>query len=192
VRFSVERQLDRPLQIETIGSSALLVVHTVDSYTPGVAFGSGSTNLVGSVPDRVAQAQTVIQGLLWILVVALFARSGRGRSDLVAAGTGAMAVWMTFGKVLSPQFLLWLLPLLALCWGWGQIRIVAPAALVVALGLTQAVYPGRYEALTRLETAPIAVLAARNLILLALAVGLVARAAATPRREEARLVREPG
>ena len=54
--------------------------------------------------------------------------------------SGGVTAFAAFGKVLSPQFLIWLVPLVPLASG-----LVAPALLLAALGLTQAFFPSRYR-----------------------------------------------
>jgi hypothetical protein len=163
VRFSITRQLGRALQLETLGSSALLALHVVGAYTPHVVFGSGSWNLHGHLADVLGGVQTALQLAAVTVVWILYARGPRtGQRFLLAAAT-VVSAWISFGKVLSPQFLLWLIPLVAL------LRKPAPALLLLAaLGLTQAVYPSRYDELVALDTLPIVLLAVRNAILLAL------------------------
>jgi hypothetical protein len=167
VRFSLARQTGRALQLETLGSSVLLAVHAA----PRPTFGSGSWNLEGRLPDVLAGLQTVAQIAAVVLVWILFARTRRGQDELFLASAAAVAVWIAFGKVLSPQFLLWLVPLVAL--GLRRRTLPIAGALVAALALTQAVYPDRYDALVRREALPIALLVARNAVLVAIAAALV-------------------
>ena len=63
------------------------------------------------------------------------------RGLALAALTAAAAV-ATFGKVLSPQFMLWLVPLAAVAWAWGMyaLGVVTTAAIAVTL----AWFPERY------------------------------------------------
>jgi uncharacterized membrane protein len=175
VRFSIARQTGRALQIETVGSSLLLGLHALGAYAPTPAFGSGSWNLTGTLPDALTALQTALQLAAVLLVWLVFARGSRGREQLLVGSAAAVAVWILFGKVLSPQYLLWLLPLVALVVGRSLPKLTLPAVLVAALGLTQAVYPGRYEELVRLDKLPIVLLLARNVLLVALAVALVVR-----------------
>jgi uncharacterized membrane protein len=175
VRFSITRQTGRALQIETLGSSMLLVAHAVGGYAAHPKFGSGSWNLAGSLPDALAALQTALQLVAWLLVVVVFARGNRGREQLLVGAAAAVAVWILFGKVLSPQYLLWLVPLVALCVGRKPAKLAFPLGLVAALGLTQAVYPGRYDELVRLDSLPIWLLVARNALLVVLAAALVYR-----------------
>jgi len=72
-------------------------------------------------------------------------------------------------KLLSIQFLLWLLPLVAV--QAYRPRRVAALAFVVVL-LSQWVYPTSWISLGRFETAAIFVLALRNLLLMGLFVAL--------------------
>jgi len=71
--------------------------------------------------------------------------------------------------------LLWLVPLVALCVGRKPQKLAYPVGLVAAIGLTHAVYPNRYDKLIRLDSLPIALLAARNALLIVLTAALVAR-----------------
>jgi hypothetical protein len=79
-----------------------------------------------------------------------------------------VAAFAALGKVLSPQYMLWLLPLGALAFAW---RLHALAAAVAAAAvLTQVEFPARYFDLVDREPFPVAVAAVRNLLLLAVVV----------------------
>ncbi len=72
---------------------------------------------------------------------------------------------MTFGKVLSPQYFIWTLPALALVaardkWGGGHRRLT--------LLLTQVEFPALYWRLLDMRADTVAVVVARNTLLLAL------------------------
>ena len=168
IRFSVERQLGRALQLETVYSSALLALHSAGAYAPRVRFGHGSWNLSGGLPDTLVVLSTALQLGAVCGVWILYARGPRTRNRLVLAAAAAVAAWIAFGRVLSPQFLLWLVPLVALAFAWRHALL-----LLAVLALTQAVYPSRYDELVDLRTTPILLLVARNVVLLALLASLV-------------------
>jgi hypothetical protein len=61
---------------------------------------------------------------------------------LVRYSAAAVVAFVAFGKVLSPQFLIWLVPLVVLV--GGRRGLVAGALLAVALVATQLWFPFRY------------------------------------------------
>jgi hypothetical protein len=165
-------QAGRPLQIESAGSSVLLVADQLGAYEPTVVSSHGSQNLTGGTADVLAGLQTALQivGVLGIWV--LFATRRGWDEELVAASAAAVAAFAVLGKVLSPQFLVWLVPLVPLV--AGRIGLLASATFVTALVLTHAYFPQRYWNLVAAESGPVWLLAARNAVFLALAAVLAA------------------
>jgi Glycosyltransferase family 87 len=155
---SYSGQWNRHLQLETIGSSVLLAVHQAGR----IAFDAGSWSVFGSTAGAVAKLQTVVQICAVAAAATLFARSRRTSWDLAAAAATTVAAAAITGKVLSPQFLLWLAPLVVL----GRSRT---AALLVAAAmlLTNLLFPDRYDALIARHGGEVAMLVARNVLLLA-------------------------
>jgi uncharacterized membrane protein len=167
---SVERQLGRPLQIESLGSSLLLAAHQLGFYDPTVVSTHGSQNLAGPLPDRLATAQTVLQAGALVAVWLLFARGPATPRRLVAASAASVVVFVAFGKVLSPQFLIWLVPVVALV--AGRDLLAAGTCLGAALVTTHLWFPTRYWDLVDLQ--PVGWLAlVRNALLVGLALVLV-------------------
>jgi hypothetical protein len=166
---SVERQLGRPLQIESLGASFLLAARQLGFYDPEVVSSHGSQNLDGALPDALASAQTVLQVAALVAVWLLFARGPATPGRLVTASAASVAVFVAFGKVLSPQFLIWLVPVVALV--GADAAAAAVAFLGAALVATHAWFPTRYWDLVDLQ--PVGWLAlVRNVFLVALAVVL--------------------
>ena len=73
------------------------------------------------------------------------------------------------GKVLSPQFLLWLAPLALLARS-----IIAPVLFAAAMLITNLLFPDRYAGLIARHGAEVALLVARNVLLAAAVVALFA------------------
>ena len=183
---SLTRQAGRPLQIESLGSAFLLVAHQLGLYAPTVASSHGSQNLAGSLPDLLATAQTAVQALAVAAAWLVFARGRRGGEELVAASAAALVAFVAFGKVLSPQFLIWLLPLVPLV--AGRAGLAGGALLAAALVLTQLSFPSRYWEMVSLSPAAWLVLL-RDLALVVLFVVLlraVRGSASRPARATAR------
>jgi len=181
VGFSLYTQFTRPLQIESIGAAALLAAHQLGVYHGTVVASSGSLNFEGVLPDVLAALTTVLEIAALLLIWLAFARSRRTSPQLVTAAAGAVTAFVALGKVFSPQFLLWLLPLVALV--GGRSRVLAPVLLAAALVLTQLFFDGRYHDVIALREITWLVVA-RDLVLLALLV-VLARDVASARAQEA-------
>lgn len=166
---SVSRQLGRPLQIESLGASLLLAAHQLGLYEPTVVSTHGSQNLSGSLPDALATVQTVLQAGALVAVWTLFARGPASAERLVAACAGSVVVFVAFGKVLSPQFLIWLVPVVPLV--LGRIGLAAGGFLGAALISTHLWFPTRYWDMVDLQPVGWVVLV-RNVLLVSLAVVL--------------------
>jgi hypothetical protein len=167
---SLDRQLGRPLQIESLGASFLLAGKQLGLYEPTVVSTHGSQNLAGGLPDALATAQTVLQAVALLAVWALAARGPLTPARLAAASAASVVAFVAFGKVLSPQFLIWLVPLVPLV--AGRVGVSAAAFLGAALVTTHLWFPRGYWDMVALEWEGWLVLA-RNLVLVALAVVLV-------------------
>jgi hypothetical protein len=160
-------QLGRPLQVESLGSSVLLTLHNLVG-TPIVRDVShGSDNLVGSTAHALALEQSVLQTLAIVAIWIWFARSDRSTEQLFLSSAAAVCAFIALGKVLSPQYLAWLLPLVPLV--RGRRGAVAGALLLLAMGLTQGWFPYRYLSLVETsDTLTVTLVLARDLTLLAL------------------------
>jgi Glycosyltransferase family 87 len=174
---SVSRQAGRPLQIESLGAALLLVGHRLNLYEPTVVSSFGSQNLAGTLPDALGSMLTGLQVVTVVAVWILFARGAATPARLFVASAAAVTAFVAFGKVLSPQFLIWLVPLVPLV-----LAPLAAAVLVAALVLTQLWFPSRYWDYVGLGPEAWLVLG-RDLVLVALVVLLV-RELSRPGRAE--------
>jgi hypothetical protein len=168
---SVSEQASRPLQIESLGASLLLAGHQVSGLVLNVEAGHGSDNLGGSLAHSVAVGQAALQLFAIVFLWITFAR-GRPTSDrLLRTCAACICAFIVFGKVLSPQYLVWLLPVVALV--RGRRGLVAGGLLVAAMALTQAWFPYRYVDLVyALDPVASWLVVARDLVLVALLVVL--------------------
>jgi hypothetical protein len=167
---SLTTQLGRPLQIESLGSGLLLAVHQLGLYAPHVDSSHGSQNLSGALPDAFAVLQTVLQAAALVAVWVAFARGRPERERLVTATTAAVVGFVAFGKVLSPQFLIWLIPLVPLV--VGGTGVTACWLFAAALVTTQIWFPHRYWDVVDLQAVGLLVLL-RDLLLVALFIVLL-------------------
>jgi uncharacterized membrane protein len=160
--------LQRPLQLESIGSSIVQAAHLpfqrVNSY--------GSENIAGRVPDLLAGLSTLALLICLVSIAIVVMRALRGAAapqTLVAGFAATLTAIVVFGKVLSPQYLIWLLPAVLLV--EGRRGWLAVAVTAVAMGATQLVFPLWYADLVeRSAPLPLWLLVGRNALLLLLLV----------------------
>ncbi|HUY72604.1 MAG TPA: hypothetical protein VMV08_10200 [Gaiellaceae bacterium] len=133
--LSVWGQLSRPLQIETLpGAFFETFGH------PAVIGSHGSLNLGGH-----SWLELVFELTLSLTLFALWIGFARGPAEparLARYFAACVCAFIILGKVISPQFLIWLVPLVPLT--RGRRGIVATALLALALIATQVWFPGRY------------------------------------------------
>jgi uncharacterized membrane protein len=172
VGHTFHSQLARPLQLESLGGSVLIAAHHIAGTTLHVTSSFGSQNLTGPGTHAAAVATTVAGALVLVAVWVLFARGAATDARLVTHTAGAVAALIAFGKVFSPQFLIWLIPLVPLL--RGRRALVAVPLFGTALVLTQLWFPSQYWRLVVNFTSPYSwLLLARDLALVALVAVLV-------------------
>ena len=164
-------QVGRGLQIESVAASPYLVTelahHGAVTVTvpPGgsLTINAVGTGLVGSLaPLTVLLLLVVVYWAVWHSREAL-RRSSEG---VPVAALAAILAALCGNKVLSPQHLLWILPLVALCLGSrALLPKIAAVLLLCAMALTQVEFPGMYLRQVHLDPAPLVVIPARNALL---------------------------
>jgi hypothetical protein len=165
---AVRYHLERPVQLESAPATGVLFLD---------ALGAGEAQSIQShrsdgLQHPAAGALAAV-GLLAMLaaLAAVVARSRNGPRALVLGALTAVLAFAVLGKVLSPQYLLWLVPLAALAFAWRLHSLAA--ALAAAAVLTQLEFPVRYFDLVEREPVAVVLVALRNIALLtALALAL--------------------
>lgn len=166
---------NRPLQLESVLATPWTAGALAGWSHPTVISAFGSQNISGHGPSLMASASP------WLLVFAVgavYVLIWRRRQALRAspalvpvAALAVLLVAICTSKVLSPQFLIWTFPVVALCAAqsrWAPRLSAGFAALAVVL--TQVEFPARYWDLVALHSGPLAVLALRNAALIAAAI----------------------
>ena len=173
VASSVWEQISRPLQIESLGAGVLLLLHHAIGVDVAIETKDGSQNLIGATATRVALAfsAATLVALCWLWM--RFVRSQVTPERLVTYCAAVLVALVAFGKVLSPQFLVWLLFPLAVV--VGKRGAAAGACFAVAAVATAVWFPWLYFDLAR-EGDPVvaALIVLRGLALIA-ALAVLAR-----------------
>jgi hypothetical protein len=163
VGYSLWTQAKRHLQYESLGASVLMALDKLGLYHAHVIAGKpGSLDLGGGLADTVGVLTSLVSLALVGLVVWAYVRGPTDASRLVAAWAGALAAVTFFAKVLSPQYLTWLVPFVPLV--GGRRGLYAAATFTLALALTQ---PYSYGGHLRQLDWTVWPLLARNLLLVA-------------------------
>ena len=109
---------DRGLQVEGVASSVLLIVDMFVPIIDSIAINYGSSELAGQIPDMVAGCLDIIQVVAMVAVIALSAyHLYRHREDdpfrsLALVSLMMIMTFITFSKVYSAQYMLWILALI--------------------------------------------------------------------------------
>jgi Glycosyltransferase family 87 len=114
---SVGRQLARPLQIESLGSAVLLAGHDLFGYGLEMRSSHGSQNLAGGAAAVTAVVLSLVQIGVLVWIWTRFVRGPLDAERLLLGAAAALCAFVALGKVLSPQFLIWLVPLVPLVRG---------------------------------------------------------------------------
>jgi Glycosyltransferase family 87 len=126
VRFSYWLQVKRGLESESLGGGILLVLHRLGVLHVRLKDEApGSRDLVGTLPDLVAALSTLA------LLAAIVLLCRRYRGDRLVTAAAAVTAFVTFDKVLSPQYVSWLVPLVP------AVSLESAVLLAVVLVLTR-------------------------------------------------------
>jgi Glycosyltransferase family 87 len=158
--------MQRPVQLESVIATPFLLGKVLGFTWVDIVTSYGSQGIVATGTTTAATVSTL---LTVAAVVAVYALLLRRRSLLLssprALPLAALAVvlsMMAFAKVLSPQFFIWLLPVVALA---ALEEPLLGALCFVTLLLTQISFPAKYWGLVYLDPSSIKWLAARNVAL---------------------------
>lgn len=162
--------LERGLQLESTWASLLLVAQQVGLLEAPVTFAFGAYALIGPAANALDRSATVASLAVVAASCWLGVRIGAGRESapgpaIVRVSFPTLLALLVTAGVLSPQYLLWALALGAAAVILDPAFAVPAALLLPAAVLTQAVYPFFYDPLTLGEPHAVALLAARNAVL---------------------------
>jgi hypothetical protein len=182
---SLRYQTDRPVQIESLPALGARLVDALGGPRAVPVESYRSNGLEHPAGDALAIGFAAL-GAAAVALVAAGAARRRDARALVLASLGAVAAFATFGKVLSPQYLVWTLPLGALALAWR--RWALAGAVGAATLLTFLEFPARYFDLVAGRAFPLAVVVVRDLVLVAV-VALAVRELTPARAAAAELMR---
>ena len=181
--FSIRAQLTRGVQVESVAGNLAMAASVAANHlglgSLGVGIAEGGTGEVRSadVTGTLGQLVGALGGLAALaIVLAVWVAAWRRPAEegrLVRDCAAVIAAQLALGRVLSPQFVLWLVPLVPLV--SGRRGRAATALLAVALVATHAWFPDLYrDYVNERGAAETGYLLARNALLLGVLLVLVA------------------
>jgi glycosyl transferase family 87 len=148
----------RDLQVESLAASPFEVAHVLGSGGISSGVGHGGFELHARGAHLVRWISVVLGGIAYL---ALVVAGWRSKVSNLRLATALLTVLVVFAPVLSPQFLLWILPVSACAYGLGKENVV----LLVAVLFTQIALQN-YDGVTPLAAKFVWPVAARNVYLL--------------------------
>jgi hypothetical protein len=158
---------ERGLQIESLYSSVLLVGKLLGGAGELVR-GHGAFELVSPGTSFLAKLSLPLTGALILGIYYIFWKvlSRRKRADhpdyLIKTIFGCLIAFVVFNKVFSPQYLLWLFPLVALAVSFSGFDNIQITCWVVTGAVTAVLFPYNYVSLLELQALGISLLILRN------------------------------
>ncbi|MGW4891123.1 glycosyltransferase 87 family protein [Kitasatospora sp. NPDC004240] len=165
-------QKDRGIEVESVGALPLHFARMAGAWDGKVMMNYGSVEMLGpwvSLTTRVMMALTLI-GFAWLLLWRFTARR-LGAATMYDAALTALLIFTVTSRVISPQYMVWLVGVAAVCLtvrGTSQ----RPVALLILLAtpLTLVEFPLLFSKVVESEPWAVSALTGRNLLLLAAAV----------------------
>ena len=128
---------NRPLQVESTGST-LLWLGTLIGFPVNIVFSFGSINMVSVIGGVVSSLSECLFIAGYIYSIYL---QWRGKLDIVQTFIALLLIFLTTGKVFSPQYLIWVIPLLAYSGAFDAFWLVVWGSISL---LTTLIYPYFY------------------------------------------------
>ncbi|MGW2019028.1 glycosyltransferase 87 family protein [Streptomyces sp. NPDC001927] len=168
----LRQQGSRGIQIESLGGTALSLARAADIWPGTVEYRYGAFEYVGPYVSSIGRFALLLTALafVWLLIWRLRARTWTEATPLDAA-LAAVLLFTVTSRVISPQYMIWLLGLAAVCLT-SRRTVMRPVALLLlpAAGLSSLAYPVLYEEVVAGSWEGVTVMVLRNALLLTAAV----------------------
>jgi uncharacterized membrane protein len=141
--FSMKTQFERGLQMESLPATILMAGSRLGIHHVRIVVGRPySLDVAGGAATVMATIFTLVLIAALVGVYIAYAAGPDEPQRLVTAAAAAVTAYVAFNRVLSPQYIVWLIPLVPLV--AGTPGVVATALLFGACGLTMTWFPGRF------------------------------------------------
>ena len=176
--------LARPLQVERVLGTPLLIGQLLHIHSIAWASNFGSQQLIGPGASLLSNSSGALMLLglagVYLLVWRRRERLRASTPDQAIAVLALILALMTFGKVLSPQYFIWTLPAWVLVAARDRVIAVVGGLTLI---FTQIEFPKLYWVFLDWMTLPLLVVIVRNLLLVAFFAVAVWRLWGLPERD---------
>ncbi|MET9954947.1 glycosyltransferase 87 family protein [Streptomyces sp. NPDC006339] len=167
----LRQQGNRGIQIESLGGTALALAKALGAWPGTVRFRYGAFEYVGPYVSTVGHLALLLTALafIWLLLWRMRADRWTEATPLDAA-LAAVLLFTVTSRVISPQYMIWLLGLAAVCLT-SRRTVMRPVALLLlpAAALSSLAYPVMYLDVVAGTWEGLGVMVLRNALLLAAA-----------------------
>jgi uncharacterized membrane protein len=163
---AIHGQASRPPQIESLGAAVFLAAHQLIGTHVTIYFTHSSDNIDGHPALQAAAVMSVLQLVALLAVWLVYASGPATKERLLTASAAAVCAFVVFDRVLSPQYMIWLVPLVATL--PGKRGVAAMAMTACAMCMTQIWYPEHFDQLKHLQPLESWAVIGRDLVLLTL------------------------
>ncbi|MFI1975372.1 glycosyltransferase 87 family protein [Streptomyces wedmorensis] len=167
----LRQQGDRGIQIESLGGTALALARASGAWSGGVEFRYGAFEYVGPYVSSLGHLALLltVAAFGWLLLWRVRAHRWTPATPLDAAFAAVLLFTVT-SRVISPQYMIWLIGLAAVCLT-SRRTVMRPVALLLlpAAALSSLAYPVLYLDVVAGTPTGLTVMVLRNALLLAAA-----------------------
>jgi uncharacterized membrane protein len=164
--MAIHGQASRPPQIESLAASVFLAAHQLIGTHVHLYFTHQSDNINGHPALQLASVMSIVQIVALVITWLFYAAGPATKERLLTAAAAAVCAFIAFDRVLSPQYLIWLAPLVAVI--PGRRGIAAIAMVACAMLMTQVWYPQHFVQLKHLHPLESWAVISRDLLLVVL------------------------
>lgn len=144
--------LHRPIQIEATGGTLLWLAREMGVPWQGIVYDYGSINISSNLTGIVANLSTMCFVLGFLYVIWL---QWQRKIDFAQTAIALTLVFIATGKVFSPQYLIWLIPLLAYTGAFNGVWLFLWGSISLQTTIIYAFFNSRIDAVgTQIITLP--------------------------------------
>ncbi len=175
---------ERGLQVESVTAGFIMVLSELGLTDITFMFEYGSDNIYGSLPEAAADLMIPLLAVALIIIYAVFyailgKKEGECHGTVITACFAVTLAFMVLNKVLSSQYLVWIIPYAVMLWAMLPASAGKRASwmFILAVGLTQLNMVVNYALRTGSDFSAVGIMVIflRNIVLLWFAWKLIER-----------------